>query len=552
MTTQQDNSSYSDDEIDMKIAHRQPRDFRIISDLKNLFRRQSAKDFVDIPDDEDDTLARTVDATHPEFCVDSEVNTDPATQSAAQTISNGKSIGSSGSDLIVAHRPLTALGRSLWQVISALGSLVLTVWRLAGALDSALWQGLVLVIASIVYVIRSAAQFLYLNAVDLVRWLPTSAGKAYISGSAVAAIIAGLWIIDEMTNAAQEAGEIATVITPPTGGADPVVARVGGRFIRLSEIVEFGKATGELGSDDRLSVQAAFEAGLVEAYAEQRLLSQAAIAAGVSRDDKVSRKLAIARDRILAAAYLENRIAAATEPQLLKRLYNSQADLVRLGDEVRARHIVVATEVEAQQLRDALVAGADFSALAKANSLDRSTAPGGGEIGYFTRQMMTPVLANAAFTTSVGDFAPLFFSPFGWHVLQVMDRRPAPSVRYGQVEDTIRDFVTEQTIAREIDALARKDEITYFKPIPARARLVDESDNDIKNIEPPSLISPTQADYQGFERPFILNDMQFDEDAFEPSDVDAKSDTNGDANNVDSATNPSVLDGRLKKDNSSL
>src|SRR5690606_41993896 len=107
------------------------------------------------------------------------------------------------------------------------------------------------------------------------------------------------------------------------------------------------------------------------------------------------------------------------------RLYDSQVDVTRLGDEVKARHILVASEDEARAIVKELNDGADFGSLARARSLDRATAPLGGEVGWFTRDMMTPPFAAAAFSTPPGDGADPFTREFGRHLLQVIERRAA-------------------------------------------------------------------------------------------------------------------------------
>ncbi|MEZ5914844.1 MAG: peptidylprolyl isomerase [Parvularculaceae bacterium] len=148
----------------------------------------------------------------------------------------------------------------------------------------------------------------------------------------------------------------------------------------------------------------------------------------------------------------------------MKRLYDSQVDADRLGDEVRARHILVATEEEAKSIVGELKDGADFAALARARSLDRATAPLGGEIGWFTRDMMTPPFAAVAFATPPGETAEPFTTEFGWHVLQVTERRATSGVPFASVEDNVRRFLTMRTIAQTIDALKEDDDVFYFPP----------------------------------------------------------------------------------------
>jgi peptidyl-prolyl cis-trans isomerase C len=108
--------------------------------------------------------------------------------------------------------------------------------------------------------------------------------------------------------------------------------------------------------------------------------------------------------------------------------------------------------------------GGDFAAYARARSLDRSTAPLGGEIGWFTKDMMTPPFAAAAFSTPVGSVAEPFASEFGWHILEVLDRRPTGGVAFAAVEDNVKRFLTMRAITQTIDALKDDEDVAYFPP----------------------------------------------------------------------------------------
>ncbi len=338
------------------------------------------------------------------------------------------------------------------------------VWAFFGDLDAALWAGFKKVLGAVWAVAAASVGFLALCIDDLIRWLPGPAGRAYTAGAVAAAAVASLWIMDELRNAASESGDPQLIVLPPEDAGNPIVARVGGRFIRLSDVRAAYAASEFMDEGDILTARDAFDRGLVRSFVEQRLLARAAREAGITRDPVIATKLSLARDRILASAFMAARIETATSPEELRRLYESQADLVRLGDEVRARHIVVETEMDAIWIVAQLRQGVDFALLARDFSIDPSTKENGGDIGYFTRQMMTPKLANAAFTTGVGDIAPPFFSRHGWHVLEVLDRRPAPSVRFEAVEDTIRSFLADQAVDDALREIVDAADVIYFEP----------------------------------------------------------------------------------------
>jgi peptidyl-prolyl cis-trans isomerase C len=358
----------------------------------------------------------------------------------------------------------SAVGSAFRGAAAGAGKAIATVWRLAGALDSALWRGV-----KLGAMLAGGAAGRSLTAAagaigDVFAWLPSRGGRAYAAASGVILVVAGLWIVDEIRGAASQSDAFESIFRPPVDLADPIVARIDGRFVHLSEVEAAAKTSGQLLDKEELTVESAFARDLVSAFIEQRLLARAAVEEGVHRDAAVAARLSAARDRILAASYMESRIEATVTPERVRRLYDSQADVTRLGDEVKARHILVATQGDAVAIVAALNAGGDFGAYARARSLDRATAPLGGEIGWFTKDMMTPRLGDAAFSTPIGSIAEPFQSDFGWHILEVLDRRPTRGVAFASVEDNIRRFLTLRAIDDTLKSLKDDEEVLYFQP----------------------------------------------------------------------------------------
>ena len=93
------------------------------------------------------------------------------------------------------------------------------------------------------------------------------------------------------------------------------------------------------------------------------------------------------------------------------------------AEHVNARHIIVHTEEEGQQILNQIRAGADFAALAQAYSQDAFTRDRGGDLGYFPRGILTsPEVENAAFSLQPGQVSDLIQSNQGYHIVQVVDR----------------------------------------------------------------------------------------------------------------------------------
>ncbi|WP_345794523.1 peptidylprolyl isomerase [Thauera sp. JM12B12] len=100
-------------------------------------------------------------------------------------------------------------------------------------------------------------------------------------------------------------------------------------------------------------------------------------------------------------------------------------------EQTRARHILVKTsevlsdadaEARLRAIRERVVNGADFGELAKANSADLSAAKG-GDLGWLNPGDTVPEFERAMNMLQAGEVSPPVRSPFGWHLIQVLERR---------------------------------------------------------------------------------------------------------------------------------
>ena len=85
--------------------------------------------------------------------------------------------------------------------------------------------------------------------------------------------------------------------------------------------------------------------------------------------------------------------------------------------QVRASHILVETEQQAQALKEQITAGADFADLAQKHSRCPSGRQG-GDLGMFGRRQMVPEFEHAAFENSVGTLVGPVRTQFGFHLIQ--------------------------------------------------------------------------------------------------------------------------------------
>jgi len=124
----------------------------------------------------------------------------------------------------------------------------------------------------------------------------------------------------------------------------------------------------------------------------------------------------------------EATLREAYELQLLrtKVMDAVTADLPHTEEQVWARHILVADEPTAKTVEGLLAQGMDFAKVAAEYSTDTGTKDKGGDLGWFGKGKMVPEFEAAAFTQEIGTISDPIKSQFGYHIIQVLDRRELP------------------------------------------------------------------------------------------------------------------------------
>lgn len=86
-----------------------------------------------------------------------------------------------------------------------------------------------------------------------------------------------------------------------------------------------------------------------------------------------------------------------------------------------ARHILVESEEQCQELKERIEAGEDFAVIAKEFSSCPSRAQG-GDLGSFGPGMMVPEFDKVVFTAEVNSLQGPVKTQFGYHLLEVTER----------------------------------------------------------------------------------------------------------------------------------
>lgn len=355
----------------------------------------------------------------------------------------------------------------LMRFLHALGRGVAFIWRKAGQVDQYLWGHAKAVLSIIDRAVTLCADWILGALKGFFIWLPTRAGRGYCAFFGVVMAISGLWIADEIRSTSAKAGSASAAnaaAISPFASSDPVLARLDGDYIRLSDVEVAARLSGTLAEDETLLAGSEKTRELLNGLIDQRLLARAALESGIDRDADLSAQLKVARERLLASAFLERKIAQTVTPQKVKKLYAAQADTTALGEEIRARHILVATRAEAIEIITKIDRGADFSTLARARSLDRGTAVHGGDMGFISRDMVSDEFSRIAFTVDEGALSLPFRTEEGWNVIEVLEKRTTEPVAFDSVEEDLARFLELRTIDKTLNQLREAYDVVVLAP----------------------------------------------------------------------------------------
>jgi peptidyl-prolyl cis-trans isomerase C len=246
----------------------------------------------------------------------------------------------------------------------------------------------------------------------------------------------------------------------PASGGDPVVARVNGEEIHRSDVMRELQMAGP--QMQQLPPQMIYPQILQKMIAT-RIVAQKGYAAGLQNDKDVKVRVKDLEAQVVAEAYVHKQIEPKITETKIKERYEELASKFKPQDEVRARHILVKTEAEADDVIKQLKGGADFAKLAEELSKDSGSAKQGGDLGYFVHDAMVKSFADAAFGMKVGEVSDKpVKTDFGWHVIKVEDKRKSSPPPIAEVHDQIANQLGQELTNDEVKSLEAKAKIEKF------------------------------------------------------------------------------------------
>ena len=208
-------------------------------------------------------------------------------------------------------------------------------------------------------------------------------------------------------------------------------------------------------------------------FANDEAFKQGIAAQGLTMDQlRTQARTSIEVAKVIDA---EVTVKVTVQDAEVSTFYQRYPERFKQGESVRASHILIgvpakatpAQKTEAKTKAQAVLkqvrGGADFAAIARAQSQDPGSAPNGGDLGFFPKGQMNPQFEDAAFALEPGAVSAVVETPFGYHIIKVHERRAPRTAPFAEVSGEIKDYLTlgqrEQKLQEFVQQVKSKSKI---------------------------------------------------------------------------------------------
>lgn len=268
------------------------------------------------------------------------------------------------------------------------------------------------------------------------------------------------------------AEQSGTDTATPTVSKEDAVASVNGVYISKKTLETLENEIAE-----RSQGQSFPREQLLEELIQREILIQQALQKGLDKSPEIIERLTTVKNSLLSQAALQDYLKAnPVTDEDIKAEYDSK--MASIGDEYKARHILVKTEKEAKSIIAELDKGGDFQALAKKHSIDPMGSEG-GDLGWFTADRMVPPFSEAVVALENGKYSkePVQ-TQFGWHVILREESRAVTPPPFEAVKEQIRPMLQRQKAQTMIENLrntAKVEILLQAEPPKAEATPTQET-----------------------------------------------------------------------------
>jgi peptidyl-prolyl cis-trans isomerase C len=173
--------------------------------------------------------------------------------------------------------------------------------------------------------------------------------------------------------------------------------------------------------------------------------------------------------RVKAQKYFNMEIGNNAKPtqKEIRKFYKDNPEKFVAPESVHVRHILVAVnkgdndKIKAEKkekienLRKQLLKGDNFAEVARKNS-DCPSKEAGGDLNFIRKGQTVKPFEDAAFSQKKDAIGPIITTEYGYHIIQVLERKPVKTIAFDEVKDKISAYMEQQKQLKAINSILQK------------------------------------------------------------------------------------------------
>jgi len=190
----------------------------------------------------------------------------------------------------------------------------------------------------------------------------------------------------------------------------------------------------------------------LESLVTRDLLMQEALRRGMDRREDVRERLNMARRSILLEALLRDvtEKAPGLSDEALKNFYDANQGNFQVGERVKVSHVLFKDRAKAEEMARKAKNGMPFEEITKTASKEGGIA---ADLGFIERGKFDKAFEEAAFSASTGSMTGPVKTAYGYHLIQVGEKRPAGTQPFEEVKGQIAADLREQAQREAFETL---------------------------------------------------------------------------------------------------
>jgi len=241
---------------------------------------------------------------------------------------------------------------------------------------------------------------------------------------------------------------------------DKVIATYNQGEIKISDIMKQLKPLFDndpnLKGKDFNSLPHEMQVALLKRHIDKILIDTEVQKSKIQNSPKFKDQLDNLKSQLAQSYFIDEMLKSkVTDVEVEKQVSKIKEEL-KDKEEVKIKHILLKTKKEAEDVKKKIQKGEKFDALAKKLSTDNNSKDSGGELGYLTKEVLEPDFADKVFAMKKGEISSPFKTSFGWHIVQMIDKRKVSPPNQEQLKEAAKSRLSHKVFGQYIDDLNSK------------------------------------------------------------------------------------------------